>query len=164
MIDSINEHRGYSQRSSLNNRLSDLKRCIGALRNQTLKIDLILVVNNGSTDGTQEWLTTQSDITTITQVNTGSAGGQYTAFKYAYEGEADWIWTMDDDVVPQSDALESLLDAANFVKEPSFLCSIVESGLERRDNNESAEGQPKETKGKLLFSMAEIFGSRIGRS
>ena len=36
------------------NRLADLKKCLDTLRQQTRPLDAILIVNNGSTDGTAE--------------------------------------------------------------------------------------------------------------
>ena len=44
------------------NRQSLLSECINALRSQTRRLDAILVVNNGSTDSTEEWLKKQSDV------------------------------------------------------------------------------------------------------
>lgn len=41
------------------NRLALLSECIAALRNQTRPLDGILVINNGSTDGTEAWLKSQ---------------------------------------------------------------------------------------------------------
>ena len=90
------------------NRLELLKECITALKNQTRKLDEIIVVNNDSTDGTKEWLETQEDLTIITQENSGSAGGQYTGIKTAYEKGYDWIWCMDDDAEPLTNALEGI--------------------------------------------------------
>jgi GT2 family glycosyltransferase len=92
------------------NRLDFLKEIIDAIRNQTLKPDEIIVVNNSSTDGTKQWLDEQEDLFVVTQENTGSSGGQYTAFKTAYDRGFDWIWTMDDDVVPRPDCLEKLME------------------------------------------------------
>lgn len=43
------------------NRLALLKRCVGCLRGQTALCD-ILIVNNASTDGTEEWLAAQADL------------------------------------------------------------------------------------------------------
>ena len=43
------------------NRLDLLIECINALRAQTHKLDGILVVNNGSTDNTEQWLRSQKD-------------------------------------------------------------------------------------------------------
>ncbi|MCG8448178.1 MAG: glycosyltransferase [Pirellulales bacterium] len=92
------------------NRLELLKECVSAVRNQTLPVHQILVVDNSSTDGTAEWLKLQNDIRVVTQPNAGSSGGQYTAFKIAYENGADWVWTMDDDSLPYEDCLGYLLE------------------------------------------------------
>ena len=90
------------------NRLNLLKECIDAIRNQTRKVDEIIVINNSSTDGTLAWLEEQNDLTVITQENLGGAGGFYTGIKTAYEKGYDWIWCMDDDAEPQKDALENI--------------------------------------------------------
>jgi len=95
------------------NRLESLKKVIEALRNQTKQISAIVVVNNASTDGTEEWLKSQSDLQFIQQGNIGGAGGFNTGLKYGYENNYEWIWFMDDDVVPQSDCLEKLFDKAD---------------------------------------------------
>jgi len=107
------------------NRLNLLKDCINAIRNQTQKVDEIIVVNNSSTDGTLEWLEEQKDLTVITQENLGGAGGFYTGIKTAYEKGYDWIWCMDDDTIPQAKALEFLVkcDAIN-EKFTGFLSSV----------------------------------------
>jgi len=89
------------------NRFELLKKCVQSLKNQTRRIDEILVINNNSTDGTLEWLNSQNALTVITQENSGSAGGQYTGIKTAYEKGYDWIWCLDTDVVVDSTALEN---------------------------------------------------------
>lgn len=91
------------------NRLDLLKKAIAALKRQTHKIDEILVINNGSTDGTEEWLATVDGITVITQENIGGSGGFWRGIKEAYKCGADYIWCMDDDVHPFDDCLENLL-------------------------------------------------------
>ena len=70
------------------------------------------MVNNGSTDGTKEWLDNQTDLTIIHQTNVGGSGGFYTGIDYAYQAGADWIWCMDDDVFPRENCLEQLLAEA----------------------------------------------------
>lgn len=93
------------------NRLPLLKRNVDCLRRNT-PLTSIVVVNNGSTDGTGEWLAAQSDLKVLTQENVGGAGGFYTGIQFAYEQGADWIWCMDDDVFPRPDCLQHLLSCA----------------------------------------------------
>ncbi|MFP4527816.1 MAG: glycosyltransferase [Candidatus Kapaibacterium sp.] len=94
------------------NRIEFLKDLIVALRSQTRRPDKIIVVNNSSSDGTGEWLAGQSDLDVITQPNVGSSGGQYTGFKAALATGYDWIWAMDDDVLPAGNCLEKMLEKA----------------------------------------------------
>jgi rhamnopyranosyl-N-acetylglucosaminyl-diphospho-decaprenol beta-1,3/1,4-galactofuranosyltransferase len=92
------------------NRHQLLSECINALRNQTRKLDAILIVNNGSTDQTEDWLINQKDIFFITQKNVGSAGGFNAGISWAYKHNYSWIWCMDDDGYPKEDALEKILE------------------------------------------------------
>jgi GT2 family glycosyltransferase len=91
------------------NRLPLLKEVITALRQQQRPLQAIYVINNSSTDGSEEWLRDQSDLTVITQPNKGGALGFYTGLKSGYEAGHDWVWCMDDDGVPAPDALAQLL-------------------------------------------------------
>ena len=93
------------------NRCALLGECITALRNQTQRPDAILVVNNGSTDHTEKWLQSQTDLFFITQSNVGSGGGFNTGIQWAYKHNYTWIWCMDDDGYPKEDALEKILAA-----------------------------------------------------
>lgn len=90
------------------NRRELLKRNIACLRLNT-PVSSIVVVNNGSTDGTEAWLDEQEDLTVIHQENVGGSGGFYRGIQYAYQAGADWIWCMDDDVFPRPDCMEYLL-------------------------------------------------------
>jgi len=92
------------------NRLTLLKECVEALNNQTRQTDAILVVNNGSTDDTEQWLQSQQNLHFITQKNTGSGGGFKTAIRWAYQNGYSWIWCMDDDGYPKADAFEKLME------------------------------------------------------
>lgn len=91
------------------NRRELLRRCVEHLREQTCVLDNIIVVNNGSTDGTREWLEEQTDLDVIHQGNVGGSGGFYRGIEYAFEKGYDWIWCMDDDVYPGPDCLSELL-------------------------------------------------------
>lgn len=95
------------------NRLNLLKKVISNLKSQTRKLDNIIVVNNGSTDGTKEWLDEQDDLDIVHQENVGGSGGFYRGIQYAYVKGFDWIWCMDDDVYPEETCLENLLSFKN---------------------------------------------------
>lgn len=91
------------------NRLELLKLTIDSLRKQSLRIDEILVINNDSNDGTKEWLATQTDCIVINQSNVGGAGGFRRGVEYGFEMGFDWVWMMDDDVFPETNALSELM-------------------------------------------------------
>lgn len=97
------------------NRLELLKHGIECLRKQK-RLSEIIVVNNGSTDGTTEWLDIPSSgrlgmpFVVINQANVGGSGGFHTGIREAYDRGADWIWCMDDDVFPRPDCLDCLLE------------------------------------------------------
>lgn len=94
------------------NRLELLKRNIRCLQ-QNAPLSSIVVVDNGSTDGTADWLDAQaSGLEVIHQSNVGGSGGFYTGMERAYRAGAEWIWCMDDDVFPRADCLERLLAEA----------------------------------------------------
>lgn len=94
-----------------NNRLELLRQCMEALRAQTAACD-ILIVDNASTDGTAQWLASQPNLHyRNTGSNLGGAGGFNFGMRWAVEADYDYVWVMDDDTLPQSDALEKLLEA-----------------------------------------------------
>ena len=94
------------------NRLESLKRGIAAIRAQTRRPDEIIVVNDVSSDGTREWLDAQPDVVAIHQPeNGGCAASFHTVLKAAYERGHAFAWTMDDDVYPEPNALQVILDA-----------------------------------------------------
>ena len=95
------------------NRLALLRDCVEALRRQARRPDAILVVDNGSTDGTSDWLATQPDVQTLRQRNAGSAGGFAQGLSWAVRAGHDWVWLMDDDCLPDPDALACLLRHAD---------------------------------------------------
>jgi rhamnopyranosyl-N-acetylglucosaminyl-diphospho-decaprenol beta-1,3/1,4-galactofuranosyltransferase len=117
------------------NRLRLLPDAVEAVINQSRKPDLVIIVDNNSTDGSREWLsrleTDRSEVVTVLlDRNYGGAGGFYYGIKQAYERGADWIWVMDDDALPASDALECLLKSPVFDSDQSrshvgFLASRV---------------------------------------
>lgn len=91
------------------NRLDLLKEAVAAVRNQSYPLKHIIVINNGSTDGTSEWLSQQEGlIIENVQENCGASGGFYTGIKKAMAYKSDWLWVMDDDAICRQDSLEKL--------------------------------------------------------
>lgn len=103
------------------NRIKYLKKCISALQGQTRPLDAIYVINNGSTDGTKEWLNQQNDLIVIHQENVGGSGGFYRGIQEAYQHGFDWIWTMDDDVNPTPTCLAEL-NKYTYMNQTGILC------------------------------------------
>lgn len=113
------------------NRIDDLKNCLIALKKQSLQIFDILVVNNGSNDGTKEFLDScKDDIIVIHQENLGGAGGFYTGMKYMHENGYEWLWMMDDDGVPEEKQLQTLLEYENRFKYMNALVLNIEKPSE----------------------------------
>lgn len=99
------------------NRLDIFKESIYKHINQTRVADLLLIVDNSSTDGTSDFLNDlildHNSIKIITlNENTGGAGGFYAGLNFIKKNnpEIDWVWLMDDDAIPAINALEVLLD------------------------------------------------------
>jgi len=93
------------------NRLALLQEAVAAISQQQLAPTQLIVVNNGSTDGTKDWLAAQPSVQAITQENQGASGGFYTGIKAAYEQGADWVWVMDDDTIARPDTLQTLVQS-----------------------------------------------------
>lgn len=104
------------------NRINLLKRCLEGLKLQTVKLDKVLVIDNGSSDGTKEYLD-YLGIEYIRQNNLGSAGGWHTGLKYALENRFDFAWLMDDDGFPDKNAYSVLI--SSFKKNYACLSSVV---------------------------------------
>lgn len=114
------------------NRKELLKKCISAILSQTVVPDKIIIIDNHSSDGTGKLLKDESMLKNphieyhYLSKNTGGAGGFYHGMSIAKRDKADWVWIMDDDVIPEKDALEKLICAREKIKgEVSFLASSV---------------------------------------
>jgi rhamnopyranosyl-N-acetylglucosaminyl-diphospho-decaprenol beta-1,3/1,4-galactofuranosyltransferase len=92
-------------------RIADLKRCVDAVAAQTFPIAATVVVDNASSDGTRDWLDEQENVTAIHQGDEGAAGAMYTGIGYAFEQGFDAMWLLDDDALPEPNALERLVAA-----------------------------------------------------
>ncbi|BBH27258.1 glycosyltransferase family 2 protein [Intestinibaculum porci] len=112
------------------NRLKLLLQAIDALLNQTYRNADILIINNASTDDTEEQLKPYVERGDIIYFNTGKnlggAGGFNYGLKTAYEKGYKYFWMMDDDSIAEPDALEKLVKASEFMKgKYSYLSNYV---------------------------------------
>lgn len=95
------------------NRRALLEQCLQRVAAQTRAPDTVLVVDNASDDGTPAMLATHAGIE-VMQLgeNLGGAGGFHAGLRAAVQRGHTWSWLMDDDTLPEADALEALLAAA----------------------------------------------------
>ena len=110
------------------NRKVLLEECLTALLGQTRPLDEIIVIDNASTDGTEDIIKTGfADITYVKLAeNIGGAGGFHVGMKLAFEKGYDWIWVMDDDAIPMVDALEKLTNCPMMLEDRVYaLASTV---------------------------------------
>jgi glycosyltransferase involved in cell wall biosynthesis len=76
------------------NRLHLLKETVDSVRSQTYRDLEIVVVDDGSTDGTGEWLEGQQDLRTVKQANSGIAASRN---RGASEARGSWLAFLDHD-------------------------------------------------------------------
>lgn len=138
------------------NRKQLLIRCLTAIQNQTKSVDAIYIIDNCSTDGTEWFLKengyikesppniatatwrTEKEVLSINNSsihiyyvrmneNVGGAGGFYEGIKSAYRDGYYWLWLMDDDTMPNEQALEKLINKMGELSDinPGFACSKV---------------------------------------
>lgn len=118
------------------NRSDKLMKVLDALTAQTMLPDIVLVVDNASTDDTAERIEARAmGNASIRHLrlpkNVGGAGGFHAGMKAAFQMGAQYFWISDDDAYPEPDAIERLYDALTEFEtdnewRPSFACSRVE--------------------------------------
>ena len=95
------------------NRLPLLQQCLRALAAQSAHLEAIWVIDNASTDGTQtavQAMHLENLVYRNTGKNLGGAGGFAYGVKKAAMAGYDALWLMDDDTIPEREALQNLLE------------------------------------------------------
>jgi len=129
------------------NRKDLLRECLNSLLAQTRKPDSIIIIDNNSTDGTKEMVEKEFlknpifDYVRLNE-NTGSAGGQYTGIKRAYEKGFDWVWCMDDDTIAEKNSLEELLRANRKLSKKEKI-GFLSSNVRWTDGSQAIMNLPK---------------------
>jgi GT2 family glycosyltransferase len=97
-----------------------LPRHFESLLGQTRPLQEIIVVDNASTDRTASLLAERFPHITVLRMseNLGMAGGWAAGLSYAaLEKGHDWVWSFDNDSVPQEDTLKTLLEGKRSLNE-----------------------------------------------
>lgn len=94
-------------------RPDELQRVIESLMSQTRIPDHIIVFDNGGTERAAQTLQGFRGPLEIllSERNLGGAGGFASGLSHALALGADWVWLLDDDAIPDHNALEKLLKA-----------------------------------------------------
>lgn len=113
------------------NRKGLVAECLDALVRQTHPLTRIVLVDNGSSDGTFEYLKDRGfldnriiDYVRV-DVNAGGSAGFSIGVEKGFREGYEWLWLMDDDAEPRTDALEKLAGFFETPKESSALASVV---------------------------------------
>lgn len=158
------------------NRKELVTKCLRAIVAQSEAPDAILVIDNGSIDGTREHLQRHGLLQQRTlsyfsvPQNIGPAAGFDLGIRTAYRWGYDWLWIMDDDTIPDPDALKELKAAftENFssASDVGFLASRIVSG-DGKPNNvpdidvRAPDGQPADWANLLGRGLVKVRWSTL---
>ncbi len=104
------------------NRKNMLQKTIEAIISQTYRVKSLIIIDNDSTDGTEQlldekgYLTSENIIYRRLENNLGGAGGFYEGIKTAEQIGGDFFWLMDDDVIPEENSLQELVSAYQWIE------------------------------------------------
>ena len=110
------------------NRKDLLRRCLDCIFAQSRACDRVIVIDNCSSDGTSQMLSREwagrVEVHTLSR-NVGASGGFNVGIRVAYQAGAEFVWVMDDDVLPEKDALAKLLDADQYLADKGVARAFV---------------------------------------
>ncbi len=89
------------------NRLELLKKTVVSVRSQSFRDFEIIVINDGSSDGTAEWLAEQHDVIGVNQPNSGIASSRNKGISVS---KGEWLAFLDHDDIWAPDKLQTQVD------------------------------------------------------
>lgn len=144
------------------NRMALLTECTQALLNQSYRDFDLLVIDNASTDNTAEFLAelmaADSRVKYYnTGANLGGAGGFAYGVKEALSQDYDYLWLMDDDSIPNQDALEKLVGATERLAAANKPFSFMSNAVLWTDDTLSNMNLPEFSDGYNKPKAIELF-------
>jgi GT2 family glycosyltransferase len=139
------------------NRKDLLSQCLDCVFAQSRPSDKVIIIDNCSSDGTADMLRAEwCDRVQVHSLsrNIGAAGGFNVGIRIAYQGGADFVWVMDDDVMPEPDALAKLLEADRFLADKGVPRAFVISSSRTEAYGRAPRGQPAD--GQRLREVALV--------
>ncbi|HEV2451787.1 MAG TPA: glycosyltransferase family 2 protein [Streptosporangiaceae bacterium] len=135
------------------NRRDLLLEALAAVHAQSRLPEAVMVVDNASADGTAAAVRTHFPSVQLAELthNTGGAGGFASGLALALADGADLVWLMDDDTVPEPDALRALLEARH--RYPSGPPALIASRVLWTDGRPHPMNTPRT---KPFVSQAEL--------
>lgn len=119
------------------NRIEKLKKALDALDRQEVKPAFVLVYDNHSTDGTEEYLdiwkqnrTSYEKIVSRGERNSGGSGGFHEAMRLSLDKDYDWLYVSDDDAYADERCFLRLSSKIDEIDESvGAICgSVIEHG------------------------------------
>ncbi|HLV95089.1 MAG TPA: glycosyltransferase family 2 protein [Candidatus Acidoferrales bacterium] len=147
------------------NRWACLQECLTGIKEQTLPVSEIFVIDNASEDGTAEGLSRLFPGLRHVRLpkNVGSSGGFFEGMKRAYEEGFDWLWVMDDDAVPEPRALQTMAETEVFARPDTGALAPRVLDTEGRSDPRSRTRQVDLRRFKTIriFDGPEVTGKEI---
>lgn len=130
------------------NKLGYLKDCLEGIEKSNQFLSKVVVINNASTDGTKEYLNKlQKENDKLVVVNEkdnlGGAAGFNHGIKRAMLLNADGIWVMDDDTIPDETTLTKLIDARKNVESEFESWGVLASNVRWVDGSAALMNVPQ---------------------
>ncbi|MET0999817.1 MAG: glycosyltransferase [Marmoricola sp.] len=145
------------------NRRELLGEALAALRAQSHPVAALVVVDNASTDGTDQVLAGETGLDVVRlEKNTGGAGGFAVGIEQALTHQPDLVWLLDDDTIPTPDAARELVrvwqEYADAAGEPP---AVLASKVVWTDDRDHPMNTPrrKPGAGRLEVAAAERVGA-----
>ncbi|OGF20560.1 hypothetical protein A2316_00405 [Candidatus Falkowbacteria bacterium RIFOXYB2_FULL_38_15] len=129
--------------------------CLDSIAKQTFRDFSLLILDNGSTDGTVEYLKSLNPLIPNTKIifnekNVGFAGGHNQAFKMS---ESDYVLMLNQDIILEPDFLEKVVDFMDKNED----AGVVTGKLLRWDFNENKKTEFLDSAGLKIFRSHRVI-------